>query len=119
VIVTDTVGFLHRLPHGLIASFRSTLDEARDADVIVHVVDASDPAFRTQRATTLAVLHEIGARAPVWLVLNKIDRVDAAGRAALADELAEATQMSALDERDVRALRVRIEREARSVLAGR
>ena len=45
VLVSDTVGFIKKLPHDLVASFRSTLDEARDADLLVHVVDASDPAF--------------------------------------------------------------------------
>ena len=51
VLVSDTVGFIKKLPHDLVASFRSTLDEARESDLLVHVVDASDPAFPRRRST--------------------------------------------------------------------
>lgn len=75
VLVSDTVGFIKNLPHGLVASFKSTLDEALEASLLVHVVDASDPGFERQLAVTETVLEEIGARdVPRILVFNKIDR---------------------------------------------
>jgi len=75
VLVSDTVGFIKNLPHGLVASFKSTLDEALEASLVVHVVDASDPGFERQLAVTEEVLDEIGAQAvPRLLVFNKIDR---------------------------------------------
>src|SRR5438105_9541673 len=75
VLVSDTVGFIKNLPHGLVASFKSTLDEALEASLLVHVVDASDPGFERQLAVTEEVLDEIGAKAvPRLLVFNKIDR---------------------------------------------
>jgi GTP-binding protein HflX len=75
VLVSDTVGFIKNLPHGLVASFKSTLDEALEASLLVHVVDASDPGFERQLAVTEEVLDEIGAKAvPRLLVFNKIDK---------------------------------------------
>jgi len=76
VLVSDTVGFIKNLPHGLVASFKSTLDEALEASLLVHVIDAADPGFERQLAVTEAVLNEIGAQdVPRLLVFNKIDRV--------------------------------------------
>jgi len=75
VLVSDTVGFIKNLPHGLVASFKSTLDEALEASLVLHVVDASDPGFERQLAVTDDVLAEIGAKdVPRILVFNKIDR---------------------------------------------
>jgi len=75
VLVSDTVGFIKNLPHGLVASFKSTLDESLEAALLVHVVDASDPGFERQLAVTEEVLDEIGAQdVPRLLVFNKIDR---------------------------------------------
>src|SRR6267143_632824 len=75
VLVSDTVGFIKNLPHGLVASFKSTLDEALEASLLVHVVDASDPGFERQLAVTEEVLDEIGAQdLPRLVVFNKIDR---------------------------------------------
>jgi GTP-binding protein HflX len=75
VLVSDTVGFIKNLPHGLVASFKSTLDEALEASLLVHVVDASDPGFERQLAVTEQVLDEIGAKdVPRLVVFNKIDR---------------------------------------------
>jgi GTP-binding protein HflX len=109
VLISDTVGFIKKLPHDLVASFRSTLDEAADADLLLHVVDASDPAHADQLAVTRAVLGEIDAdHAPSWLLLNKIDRVDAAGREALSDHYPNAIQLSAKAPQDVAALRDRL-----------
>ena len=76
VLVSDTVGFIKNLPHGLVASFKSTLEEALEASLLAHVVDASDPGFERQLAVTEEVLDEIGAKdVPRLLVFNKIDRV--------------------------------------------
>jgi GTP-binding protein HflX len=85
VLVSDTVGFIKNLPHALVVSFKSTLDEALEASLLAHVVDASDPGFERQLAVTAEVLEEIGARdVPRLLVFNKIDRAgDAAAQAAL------------------------------------
>jgi GTP-binding protein HflX len=80
VLLSDTVGFIVNLPHGLVASFKSTLDEALEASLLLHVVDASDPGHERQRAVTETVLEEIGAHAvPRILVFNKIDRCGDAG----------------------------------------
>ena len=109
VLVSDTVGFIKKLPHDLVASFRSTLDEARDADLLVHLVDASDPAFPAQLEVTREVLREIEAtEAPRLLVLNKIDKVDAETRARLALEWPDSVLVSAKDPADVAMLRERI-----------
>lgn len=76
ILVTDTVGFVRNLPHGLVEAFKATLEEAADADLLVHVVDASDPEAETQYRTTLEVLAEVGADASrSILVYNKIDRI--------------------------------------------
>jgi len=79
--VTDTVGFIRKLPHHLVASFRATLEEARAADVLLHVVDASHHDWEGQLRVVEKVLAELGlADRPVLLVFNKIDAVtDAAG----------------------------------------
>jgi len=76
VLVSDTVGFIKNLPHGLVASFKSTLDEALDASLLLHVIDASDPGFERQLEVTDEVLEEIGANVvPRIRVFNKIDHV--------------------------------------------
>ncbi|KAF7598019.1 MAG: GTPase HflX [Candidatus Dactylopiibacterium carminicum] len=76
VLVSDTVGFIKNLPHGLVASFKSTLDEALDASLLLHVVDASDPGFERQREVTEVVLGEIDAHEiPRLRIFNKIDFV--------------------------------------------
>jgi len=77
LVLADTVGFIRDLPHDLVAAFRSTLAEARDADLLLHVVDASDPERDDRMADVDAVLHEIGAGdLPQVLVYNKIDLID-------------------------------------------
>lgn len=91
VLVSDTVGFIKNLPHGLVTSFKSTLDEALDAALLLHVIDASDPGFERQREVTDRVLEEIDAQdIPRIRVFNKIDQVgDAAAQAAREAELRE------------------------------
>ncbi len=83
-LVTDTVGFIRKLPHHLVASFRSTLEEAREADVLAHVIDASYPGWEGQKAVVEDVLDELdlGDR-PQILVFNKIDRLTHAEEEAL------------------------------------
>lgn len=83
VLVSDTVGFIKNLPHGLVASFKSTLDEALDASLLLHVIDASDPGFERQLEVTDKVLEEIDAdTVPRLRIFNKIDFVgDAAAQA--------------------------------------
>ena len=81
-IVTDTVGFIHKLPHQLVDAFRATLEEVNRADVLVEVADASDPHVAEHRATVQLVLDELGAGSkPRLLALNKIDRLDGVVRA--------------------------------------
>ncbi len=81
VLLSDTVGFIRKLPHGLVEAFKATLEEVVNADLLLHVVDASHPLASEQVQAVDAVLAEIGAAdKPVLMVLNKIDR--AAGRSA-------------------------------------
>jgi GTP-binding protein HflX len=106
VLVSDTVGFIKQLPHDLVASFRSTLAEALEASLLLFVVDASDPTYEAQLEVSRGVLREIGAdQVPSRLVLNKMDRVDAAGRAALLEKHPDAILLSAHVTEDVSALR--------------
>ena len=102
ILVSDTVGFIKKLPHDLVASFRSTLDEALEASLLLQVVDAADPGFRAQMQVTREVLGEIGAGDVPWiLVLNKIDKVAPAGREELSKEFPAALLVSAKDPADV------------------
>ena len=111
VLVSDTVGFIKNLPHGLVASFKSTLDEALDASLLLHVIDASDSGFERQIEVTDKVLEEIGANVvPCIRVFNKIDHVgDAAAQAereaALRTQYPDCVVMSAHRPDDVAKLR--------------
>ncbi len=74
VLLSDTVGFIRDLPHKLVASFRATLEEAREADLLLHVADASNPAVLDQISAVYGVLHELGIdEKQTLLVINKID----------------------------------------------
>ncbi|MCL1604694.1 GTPase HflX [Phascolarctobacterium sp. ET69] len=87
IIITDTVGFIQRLPHQLIAAFRSTLEVVTEADLLVHVIDVSHELYKEQAAAVHEVLKEIGAETkPVITVYNKIDRLPPDSK--LADRLA-------------------------------
>jgi GTPase len=84
IVITDTVGFIRNLPKDLFAAFRATFEEAADADIIVHVVDASDRAKDDHMRTTEALLEELGlADIPRILVFNKADLLDPGEGAAL------------------------------------
>jgi GTP-binding protein HflX len=110
-LVTDTVGFVRRLPHQLVEGFAATLEETLVADLVLHVVDGSAPAERLseQIAAVNAVLLEIGANAlPRELALNKIDLVGSAGRRALANRFPDALQVSAATGEGLEELRARI-----------
>ena len=79
VVLADTVGFVRDLPHELVAAFRSTLSEAREADLLLHVIDADDPLREERMAQVDEVLREIGAGdIPQLLAFNKIDRIEGA-----------------------------------------
>ncbi len=109
VLVSDTVGFIKKLPHDLVASFRSTLDEAHEASLLLLVVDCSDATFRQQLEVTRTVLAEIGAdTVPTKLLLNKADRIDEATRSALLEEFPGAIALSAKRPEDVAALHAHI-----------
>lgn len=107
VLVSDTVGFIKKLPHDLVASFRSTLDEAREASLLLHVVDGSDPAWPTHFEVTTQVLSEIHAgEIEAQLVINKVDRLDDDTREELAARHPDAVLLSAKRPEDIERLRV-------------
>lgn len=114
ILVSDTVGFIKNLPHDLVASFKSTLEEAAEASLLLHVIDANDTGFERQLQVTEQVLKEIDAAAvPRFFIFNKID---AAGdthaqeqrREQVLQVLPTATVMSALDAQQVNDLREKI-----------
>ncbi|MBC8862516.1 50S ribosome-binding GTPase, partial [Escherichia coli] len=76
-LLTDTVGFVSKLPHQLVKAFRSTLEEARDADLLIHVVDYSDPHYKTMMKTTEETLKVVGVEdVPVIYAYNKADLLE-------------------------------------------
>jgi GTP-binding protein HflX len=96
ITLSDTVGFVRDLPHGLVEAFRSTLEEVVDADLILHIADASSPELSDQIDAVIAVLGEIGAAGiDRMLVLNKIDLAPGSRRARLAREHPGSVQVSA------------------------
>ena len=110
-LITDTVGFIRRLPTQLVEGFASTLEETLVSDLILHVVDASEADDRLEEMidSVDTVLHEIGAdEVPLELVLNKIDRVDPLGRKRLANGFPGAVQISAVTGEGLDELRARI-----------
>jgi GTPase len=109
VLMTDTVGFIKKLPHDLVASFKSTLDEAASASLLLFVVDASDPSFRSQLGVTRKVLAEVGAtEIPSLLVLNKQDRLGPDEIVSLKSEYPDAVFLSTRSQEDLKALREQI-----------
>jgi GTP-binding protein HflX len=110
-LVTDTVGFIRRLPHQLVEGFAATLEETLVADIVLHVADASarEDQLDGMVAAVEEVLREIGAgELPVQLVLNKIDRVDEIGRRRLDNRFPDAPQVSAVTGEGLEALKARI-----------
>ncbi|MDQ3674445.1 MAG: 50S ribosome-binding GTPase, partial [Gemmatimonadota bacterium] len=110
VLLTDTVGFIRKLPHHLVASFRATLEEAGEADLLLHVIDASHPAWEEQRAVVQQVLAELDLHhQPVLNVFNKVDRLSAETLGALQDRVVPLSPssvfVSALVEAEIEPLR--------------
>ncbi|HEX3727868.1 MAG TPA: GTPase HflX [Pirellulales bacterium] len=96
VLLSDTVGFIRDLPHHLIASFKATLEESRQADLLLHVADANNPAALTQISVVYKVLEELGIKEKdTLLVLNKVDRIDRADLAGLLGRYPHALAVSA------------------------
>lgn len=110
ILVSDTVGFIKKLPHDLVASFKSTLDEALNASLLLYVVDAADPTFRSQLEVAQNVLREVGVEdeAPHILVLNKVDRLDDAEVQRLLREFPGSIAVSTRSVNSMKALRERI-----------
>jgi GTP-binding protein HflX len=110
VVITDTVGFIRDLPEDLLGAFRATLDEMQDADLILHIVDLSNPRFEQQIASVETILEEIGLdRIPRLMVLNKVDKVNALWARAIAQRFS-AALCSAIDQRTFQQLLEEIER---------
>ena len=102
ILVSDTVGFIKKLPHDLVASFHSTLAEAQDASLLLYVVDASDPSFRAQLDVVHEVLDEVGVEdSKKLLVLNKSDQLSIEQQQALMEEFPDAMMTSARNPADV------------------
>jgi GTP-binding protein HflX len=96
LLLSDTVGFINRLPHALVAAFRATLEEVVEADLILHVIDASNPEWERQVAAVERVLEEVGAvDAPVVQVFNKVDAIGDDERRRLREGHDEASFISA------------------------
>ncbi len=109
VLLSDTVGFIKKLPHDLVASFKSTLDEALNASLLLFIVDASDPSFRSQLEVTQNVLAEVGAKEiPSLLILNKRDRLSEQQALSLREEYPDALMISTRDKADLKILRDKI-----------
>lgn len=109
LLISDTVGFIQRIPHELIAAFRATLEEVKEADLLLHVVDASDDRMDARMEEGSRTLEEIGAsNVPVIRVLNKIDRLSPYDRLRLERDR-EAVLMSAATAENVEVLLSRIE----------
>ena len=109
ILVSDTVGFIKKLPHDLVASFKSTLDEASNASLLLYVVDVADPTFRSQLEVTRSVLSEVGAGGiENILILNKVDKLPEESLAALKEEYPAAIFMSSINEEHVASLRLQL-----------
>jgi GTP-binding protein HflX len=120
LLLSDTVGFIRKLPHHLVASFRATLGEVREADLIVHVVDAAHASMRQQMAAVDAVTEELleGRGVSRLLVLNKADLLTEEQALGLRAEFPAALLLSARDRAQARALKDAIAAEAREQAAG-
>jgi GTPase len=113
VTITDTVGFIHKLPHGLVEAFKSTLDEVREADLLLHIVDGSHPEADEQIHAVQEVLGEIGAAdRPTLLVLNKADAMTDDDRAHWLGRYPHAVLCSAATGEGLDTLRERVATEA-------
>ena len=106
ILVSDTVGFIKKLPHDLVASFRSTLEESKAASLLLYVVDGSDANFRSQLEVTKEVIAEIGAEDhKALLVINKIDLIDELSMKRIKSEYPDAVFISTQDPLDIKRIR--------------
>ncbi len=106
ILLSDTVGFIKKLPHDLVASFKSTLDEALNAQLLLFVVDAADPTFRDQLEVTKSVLREVGVEeVPHFLILNKRDKLSLEQIDVLNNEYPKGIMLSTREQDDIKALR--------------
>jgi GTP-binding protein HflX len=113
ITLTDTVGFINKLPHGLVEAFKSTLDEVAEADLLLHVTDVSAEQRDAQMQAVREVLHEIGAAAtPSIIVFNKSDALDPTARGVLERRFPGAVFVSALEAEGLDTLLARITEEA-------
>jgi GTP-binding protein HflX len=109
ILVTDTVGFIKKLPHDLVASFRSTLDEAANASFLLYLVDGADPTFPSQLEVTREVLKEVGVEdIPSLVVLNKADKLSSEERQKLSRAFPTALIISTRNKEDIKRLREKI-----------
>jgi len=110
ILLSDTVGFIRKLPHDLVASFKSTLSESIEADILLHVVDASHPNFKAQIEAVMAVLNEIEiADKPMIIVFNKVDKIQYEERkSALRKNYPESIMISALTGAGLQDLKLKI-----------
>jgi GTP-binding protein HflX len=109
VVLTDTVGFIQNLPHDLVAAFRATLEEANEADLLLHIMDASSPMRERQKQVVEEVLDELGAAGkPTLLVWNKIDQCSASSLSLLSGG-PDAIRISAFNDKDTTRLREKVE----------
>lgn len=109
ILISDTVGFIKKLPHDLVASFKSTLDEALNASLLIYVVDSADPTFRSQLQVSRDVLAEVGAAdIESLLVLNKCDKLTDSQQAELSKEFPDAIFSSTQNPEDIKKLREKI-----------
>lgn len=115
VLLTDTVGFIRKLPHGLVESFKATLEEVVQADLLLHVVDAAHPQVEEQLVAVDQVLRELGVQdKPILYAMNKIDQPEAEARAlALASKRSPAVSVSALRKEGLDALKVALSDQLR------
>lgn len=110
VLFTDTVGFLRNLPHGLIESFKSTLEEVTEADCLIHVLDVSNPYAEEQKEAVENVLEELGARAKsILLALNKSDLISPEERKHLQEKYPEGILISAKEQKGLDSLQEKLE----------
>ncbi|MDP5212610.1 GTPase HflX [Pseudoalteromonas tunicata] len=109
ILISDTVGFIKKLPHDLVASFHSTLEEAHDASLLLYVVDASDPGFRSQLAVVNEVMQEVGVdETPKILILNKSDNLTLQQQGELLEQYPDSIMMSTHNPLHISALHQKI-----------
>ena len=119
MIITDTVGFIKNLPKNLLEAFQATLEELEDADLLIHVVDLSNPRFIEQMATVADILTSLALQdKPVLTVFNKQDLADP-NLAALQCRIHRGVAISALDDATLRPLIARLEAKVEELLARR